>query len=274
MIGVKEYLFMDELTNKLREALEEHCRLTTTPVAIKLVKEGDAPKQKAKYPLDHMGHRMAVCQGMSIARTIGWTMAFRDQDYACPLPRVFMGHISPDVFLEGTIADYYQDDPECKKIMEASYPRWPLGAYKEIWLSPINRCEFVPDLVVAYGNPAQILALIQGANYGSGLGIKSTSSGRYGCSTWIAGALQADECTYMVPGPGERIFAGTQDHEMSFAVPNSKFAQLIDGLKYVRSKGAYRYPVPNLAILSEPRIPDKYHKIEPSQKGASAKSGR
>ena len=265
---------MDELTNRLWETLGEHCRLATMPVAIKLVKEGEAPVQKAKYPLEHIGTRMAVCQGMTIARTIGWTMAFRDQDYACPLPRVFMGHIDPDVFLEGTIADYYQDDPECKKIMEASYPRWSLGVYKEIWLSPINRCEFLPDLVVAYGNPAQILALIQGANYGSGPGIKSTSSGRYGCSTWIAGVLQADECTYMVPGPGERIFAGTQDHEMSFAVPNSKFAQLIDGLKYVRSKGAYRYPVPNLAILSEPRIPEKYHKIEPSLEGYSAKSGR
>ena len=264
---------MDELTNRLRETLEEHCRLATTPVAIKLVKEGDAPKQKAKYPLEHVGTRMAVCQGMTMARTVGWTMAFRDQDYACPLPRVFMGHIDPEVFLEGTIAEYYQDDPECKKIMEGSYPRWPLNAYKEIWLSPINRCEFAPDLVVAYGNRAQILALIQGANYGSGPGIKSTSGGRYGSSTWIAGALQSDECTYMVPGPGERIFAGTQDHEMSFAVPYSKFARVIDGLKYIRSKGAYRYPVPNLAILSEPRIPDKYHKIEPPPKGATGKMG-
>jgi uncharacterized protein (DUF169 family) len=177
-----------------------------------------------------------------------------------------MGHIEPDVLLQGTIADYYQDDPECKKIMEASYPRWPLKVYGEIWLSPINRCEFVPDLVVAYGNPAQVLALIQGANYGSGPGVKSTSSGRFGCSAWIAGVLQADECTYMVPGPGERIFAGTQDHEMSFAMPHSKFDRLMDGLKYVRSKGAYRYPVPNLAILSEPRIPEKYHNIEPLTK--------
>jgi hypothetical protein len=37
---------------------------------------------------------------------------------------------------------------------------------------------------------------------------------------------------------------------MSFAVPYSKFEQLMDGLRYVRSQGAYRYPVPNLAVLS------------------------
>ena len=61
--------FVDEQTNRLREALEEHCRLVTTPVAVKLAKEGDAPPQKAKYPLEHVRNRVAVCQGMTIART-------------------------------------------------------------------------------------------------------------------------------------------------------------------------------------------------------------
>lgn len=254
---------MDEISNKLYEVLQEHCRLATVPVAVKLAKKGDATPQKFRRPLAQVGKRLAVCQGMTLARTIGWSMAFGNDDHACPLPRVFMGHIDPGRFLEGSLGEFYQDDPECMKIMEASYPRWPVDVYQEIWLSPLNRCEFVPDLVVAYGNPAQIVALIQGANFRQGPGIRSSSSGRYGCSFWIAGVLQSGECTYMVPGPGERIFAGTQDHEMSFAIPYSKFDQLMDGLKYIRSRGAYRYPVPNLAVLSEPQIPEKYHQIAP-----------
>lgn len=253
---------MDSQIEKLLEALEKHCRLVTMPVAIKLAKKGDTPMEKTKYPLDHVGNRLAVCQGMTIARTFGWTMGFRKDDHACPFPRVFMGHISPDKFLEGTAAGFYQDEPEYMRKMEASYPRWPMDSFREIWLSPINKCEFIPDLVVAYGSSAQILALIQGANYRIGSGIKSNSSGRYGCSSWIAGAPQADECTYMIPGPGERIFAGTQDYEMSFAVPYSKFDQVIDGIKYIRGQAAYRYPVPNLGVLAEPQIPAKYHEIE------------
>ena len=254
---------MDELTTRLYQTFQEHCRFITTPVAVRLAKEGDPTPQKARYPLAHIGNRVALCQGMTTARTLGWTMAFRKEDHACPLPRVFMGHVDPGKFLEGTLGEYYQEDPECMRTMEASYPRWPLHAYKEIWLSPANRCDFVPDLVVAYGSPAQILALIQGANFRHGPGIRTSSTGRYGCSFWIAGVIQADECTYMVPGPGERVFAGTQDHEMSFAVPYSKFEQLMDGLRYVRSRGAYRYPVPNLSVLSEPKIPEKYHQIAP-----------
>lgn len=255
---------MNEPLNRLYEAIETHCRLTTTPVAVKLARKGETCPQKVRYPLEHVGNRLAVCQGMSITRTYGWAMAFRSRDHACPLPRIFMGHIPPDKFLEGTIASFYQDDSACMKLMEASYPRWPLDSYAEIWLAPLNKCAFIPDLAVAYGTPAQILTLIHAANFRHGTGISSVSTGRYGCANWIAGVPQADACTYMIPGPGERIFAGTQDHEMSFAIPFSKFDSLIEGMTYVRSKGAYKYPVPNLAFLSEPKIPKNYREIDPS----------
>jgi len=236
--------------------------LKTMPVAVKLAKEGEISPDKAKHPVQDLGSRLAVCQGMTLARTLGWTMAYGKEDHACPLPRVFMGHIDPGKFLDGAIAEYYQADPDCRKEMEGSYPRWPQDEYREIWLSPVPRCGYAPDLVVAYGTPAQILVLIQGANFGKGPGIASTSTGRYGCSGWIAGVVQAGECTYMVPGPGERVFAATQDDEMSFAIPYARIDALIEGLEYIRSKGAFRFPVPNLGVLSEPRIPKKYFEIE------------
>jgi uncharacterized protein (DUF169 family) len=256
---------MDERTKKLADALERHCRPLTQPVAVKLAREGETPPPKARRPVAQLKKRLAVCQGMTVARTLGWTLVFGADDHGCPLPRVFMGHIAPDRLLEGTIADFYQDDPACKKAMEASYPRWPQGAYREVWLSPLATCEFVPDVAVMYGNPAQILTLVQGANYGKGTGITSVSSGRYGCSTWCAGVVQSGESTYMIPGPGERIFAGTQDHEMSFAVPYPKFEQVAEGLAYVRRGGAFRYPVPSLAVLNEPQMPPKYYSIDPDR---------
>lgn len=254
---------MDKKLDRLMETLDRRCRLTTTPVAVKLADKQDIPMEKTRYPTDHVGHRLAVCQGMSLARTLGWTMGFRKDDHACPMPRVFMGHISPEKFLAGTAAGFYQDDPEQMRIMEASYARWPEGAFQEIWLSPVTRCEFVPDVVVIYGYPAQILALIQAANFRVGSGIRSMSSGRYGCSNWIAGVHQSGECTYMIPGPGERIFAATQDSEMAFAMPYAKTEGVVEGLEFIGRKGAYRYPVPAFGMLTEPGIPAKYFDIEP-----------
>lgn len=247
----------------LFEALKKFCQPTTLPVGIKLAKTGDKIRQKAKQPLKDIGNRLAACQGMTIARTIGWTMVFKKEDQACPLSSVILGHIKPELFLEGKISGYYQDDLDCARIMESAYPRLPPDSKAQIWLSPLNKCEFEPDLAVVYGNPAQMITLVTAANFRHGPGIKSLSSGRGGCSTWIAGVRQSGECTYMLPGVGERVFGGTQDHEMSFAIPYAKFEQVIEGLKYVRKQGAFRYPVPNLAILSEPTMPKAYYSLDP-----------
>ncbi|MCB2189261.1 MAG: DUF169 domain-containing protein [Deltaproteobacteria bacterium] len=256
---------MDELTRRLSETLQEHCRLATSPVAVKLAAPGETPPERLKYPTANLGGPLAVCQGMTMARTLGWTVGFRAEDHGCPLPRVFLGHIAPDTFLTGAIAEFYQEDLACGEAMEASYARWPQGRWAEVWLAPAARAPFTPDLVVAYGSPAQILALIHGANFGHGPGLASQSTGRYGCSLWLAGAIQAGECTYMVPGPGERIFAGAQDHEMSFAIPYPKIERLIEGMTYVRQKGSYRFPPPPLGAMSTPRIPEKYFAIDPGE---------
>ena len=45
---------MDELTSRLYETLQEHCRFVTTPVAVKLAKEGDVRRQKARYPVPNL----------------------------------------------------------------------------------------------------------------------------------------------------------------------------------------------------------------------------
>ena len=254
---------MSSTTNELCEAIDQYCRPLSLPVGVKLAEAGEKIPQKAKFPLEDMGNPLSVCQGMTIARTIGWTMAFRKEDQACPLGSVILGYIKPDLFLKGKISEYYQDQKECSQKMEAAYPRLPLNSIEQIWLSPLSKCEFEPDLAVVYGSPGQMITLITAANFRHGPGINSKSSGRGGCSTWIAGVSQSDECTYMIPGVGERVFGGTQDFEMSFAVPYSKFENLIAGLKFIRKQGAFRYPVPNLTILNEPKMPKQYYALDP-----------
>mgnify|MGYP001189149260 CR=1 FL=1 len=248
---------MDAL-NALMESLERNVRPATKPVGVKLAKAGETPPEKAKSPRATFKKRFAVCQGMTLARTFEWTMVFTADDHACPFGSIFMGHIQPDGLLSGSVSGYYQDDPEVGKLMESTYPRHPEGQYDQVWLAPLTRCDFTPDLVAVYGTPAQILTLIHGANFGVGAGVKSTSTGRFGCSAWLAGVLASGECTYMVPGPGERMFAGTQDHEMSFIIPASKFKAVAEGLDYVRSKGAFRYPILNMGLMSEPALPANY----------------
>jgi uncharacterized protein (DUF169 family) len=76
----------------------------------------------------------------------------------------------------------------------------------------------------------------------------------------------ADECQYTIPCSGERVFAGTQDHEMSFLIPRSRFQSVTEGLGIMRKKGTYRYPVPNMNILGEPHLPQKYVELGKEKK--------
>ncbi|MDF1535141.1 MAG: DUF169 domain-containing protein [bacterium] len=249
---------MSEILTKLNEAIQKNLKPATLPVAVKMAAEGEVIGQRAKRPRDDSGNRLAACQGVNIARTFGWTLVFDRQDHACPLASVAAGHIEPDEFLRGAVSDLYQDDAEAARKMESGYPLHPPGTVKEIWMSALERCGFDPDLVIVYGTPAQILVLIHAANYGHGPGIGSTSTGRFGCASWIAGAVRSSQCEYMIPCSGERVFAGTQDHEMSFLIPRPRFGSVTHGLEVMRKKGTYRYPVPNLSLFSTPKLPEKY----------------
>jgi hypothetical protein len=50
---------------------------------------------------------------------------------------------------------------------------------------------------------------------------------------------------------------------MAFAIPRSKFRDLVEGLDYVRKQGATKYPVPVFGVLSEPKFPEKYMAVIP-----------
>ena len=113
---------MSDAARKLSEALQRHVHFATYPVGVKLVRNHEPAPPKAKYPLRDLGNVLTLCQGMAIARTYGWTMAFRKEDHACPVVAVFLGHIEPNIFLEGAstqrfsrgadqVAIEYDDDP-------------------------------------------------------------------------------------------------------------------------------------------------------------------
>ncbi|UCG39355.1 MAG: DUF169 domain-containing protein [bacterium] len=254
---------MSEAAARLVEAIDRNVKPATLPVAVRMMGPGEEVGQKVRRPAADLGHRVAVCQGLNMARIFGWGLVFGRENQACPLASVAAGFIEADDFLEGAVAELYQDSPEVARKMEAQYPRHPVGQFDRVLIAPLSRAEFEPHVAVVYGNPAQILVLVHAANYGHGPGVGSSSTGRFGCAAWIAGVMQADECTYMIPCSGERVFAGSQDHEMSFLIPRSRFEPITEALAIMRKKGTYRYPVPNLSLLGEPRLPEKYLALDP-----------
>jgi uncharacterized protein (DUF169 family) len=101
-----------------------------------------------------------------------------------------------------------------------------------------------PDVVLIYVNPAQLMRLIHGATFHSGAPLESSFSGRAAsCTEGVIAAYLDSAPKVVVPGNGDRVWAGCQDHEMVLAVPGRQLSSLVEGLEETHKRGI-RYPVP------------------------------
>lgn len=230
----------------LNEAIERHIRPNTFPLGIKMVaREEDIP-EKAKRPGRDMHFDSALCQGMGIARHYGWTIAVSRKDISCPIGATLFG-FQPKVehFTGGhCCAGMYTKDAAAGAKTEAAAPCFDFGQYFAMVSGPLNRIDFEPDVVLVFGNPAQVMRLVTGALWESGGYIHSRFSGRTDCADEVIETMKTGKPQVILPCYGDRIFAQTQDHEMAFSFPYAFAQTLVDGLEGTH-KGGVRYPIPN-----------------------------
>lgn len=230
----------------LNEAIERHIRPNTFPLGIKMVaREEDIP-EKAKRPGRDMHFDSALCQGMGIARHYGWTIAVSRKDISCPIGATLFG-FQPKVehFTGGhCCAGMYTKDAAAGAKTEAAAPCFDFGQYFAMVSGPLNRIDFEPDVVLVFGNPAQVMRLVTGALWVSGGYIHSRFSGRTDCADEVIETMKTGKPQVILPCYGDRIFAQTQDHEMAFSFPYAFAQTLVDGLEGTH-KGGVRYPIPN-----------------------------
>jgi uncharacterized protein (DUF169 family) len=227
----------------VEQALNTYIRPLTFPLAIKMLKSEEEIPEKTRRPFQQMNIKVAICQGIGMARKLGWAVAMGKEDMQCSLGAAPFGFFKNiDFFNEGNIAaGMFTPSKEIGKREEDLIDRFEHGLYSHILVAPLNRAAFDPDLIMMYGNPAQIMRLVQGSLYSDGGAVSSSSMGRLGCATIIS-VITRDECRYVVPGNGDRVFGMTQDWEMAFMIPASKIDTVLDGLANTHKSGV-RYPI-------------------------------
>ncbi|UMZ73464.1 DUF169 domain-containing protein [Natranaerofaba carboxydovora] len=249
---------------QVNDALNSYLRPATFPVAVKISQAEDDFPPKTKHPGKHIGHRVALCQGMSIARRIGWRVGFSKDDHACAIAIMIFGHEEePEMVKNGEVVyPYYTSSKEAGQKTQEITPRAEKDSIKSITMAPLEKADFDPDVIVVYGNAAQITRLVQGSLFHSGGKIDSSFSGRGACGSSILIPYQTKECKVTIPGGGERIFAHTTDEELCFSIPKDKIDDTIDGLIKTHQNGIARVPTPFYGLFSKPDFPDKYKELE------------
>lgn len=228
---------------EISKAIEKYIRPQTFPVAVRLISSGEEIPEKARRPKRDLGVTMPLCQGVSLARRYGWLLAMGQEDMYCPLGSLTLGFLpAKDKFLDGSFnIPPWIKDKELRAKVSQGVPRLEHGKYSDIIMAPLHQTVFEPQVIITYANPAQLARLIQSAVATSGEPVTSTAAGGFACGGEITVPILTDKCQCIVTGGGDRSLAQTQDHEAAFAIPASKFEQIVEGLE-VTHKAGMRYP--------------------------------
>jgi uncharacterized protein (DUF169 family) len=248
--------------NEYAAAIEKHIRPATFPLAIKMLNAGEEPPAGARRPWKDLGVRMATCQLWNTARRYGWTLAAGLEDLSCPPGKVVLG-FEPAVpfYTEGHLCEnMYTASAEAGARTEAATARFAHDEYATVVAAPLARATWEPDVVVVYGNPAQVLRLAIAALYQSGGRLEESIAGRLDCSDFIVATPRGGVPRVVLPCYGDRIFGQTQDDEMAFALPPALLPALIEGLEGTH-KGGIRYPIPNFMRYTG-KYPATYEHLE------------
>ncbi len=227
----------------LNNQLNKYLRLATFPVGVKLL-ENKEDLNKIKF-LKKPDHKLAVCQIFSYARYYGWTMGCTKDDNFCPLAGISIGfEESYKLYEEGSFfIGRYNETKEAAKKTTASIPKLPYNQYSAIVSGTLERIDFEPDLILIWGNSAQIMRIIQGYLWKRGGRVSMTTFCDGVCADTISNAMLTGDLQIAFPCLGDRRYGKANDSDLIASIPIGIIDEIIDGMEKTHKAGT-RYPIP------------------------------
>ena len=251
--------------------IETLIRPATFPLAVKLITSEDEIAPEFKRPVKDLGVRNFICQNFKMARSYGWTMAVTEEDCCCLPARSVYNWEAPSEELpdweNSFTVGLYANDAKTESKFGKTLHHAPDGT-KGLVISPLSRTKIVPDTVMVYCLPAQAMRFVQGYLFMTGGTLSFSASGRVGsCHEGVLKAINTGQPQYVTLGNGDRVWGGTQDHEVMFACPAEKLDTLMEGLEKTHAAGL-RYPVPQY-MNYEPGFQAKFEKAAIDRAGST-----
>ncbi|MBW1780388.1 MAG: DUF169 domain-containing protein [Deltaproteobacteria bacterium] len=246
------------------EFVYNNLRMKTLPVGVKFLKESSDLPEKARRPALFLKKRITMCQAMTMARIYGWQMGITKEDIICILASLAFGFTSAEAPRKEMAASFfesiYKSDME-KTVREVDQMCFlDRDEYQALLISPLQKIATEPDIILLYGNPAQISRMLQAATYDRGEKIQGLFGGKVECPEYLIRPLKTGEPRIIVPGPGDRIFSMTGDDEMILSMPYSFLDRFILGLKESGKKAGARYPITYYQNF-QPEFPAHYQAL-------------
>lgn len=246
-----------EAARDLKAAL----RLRTEPLGVAFLPEAASLPEKTRRPSRVLGKRITICQGVTMARVYGWPVALTPEDLVC-VPGMLAFGLAPEPDPGQEMASlmcdvgFHPDLASARKEVEG-LTRFAPQEIEALYLAPLERLALDPEVVVVYGNPAQLMRLIQGAAFGLGERAQGDFGGKIECSSYLIGPLKTGQVRVVIPGMGDRIFSMTQDDELVVSFPARFLPGVLQGVAEAGRKIGARYPVTFYQNF-QPEFPQPY----------------
>jgi uncharacterized protein (DUF169 family) len=223
-------------------SMERLMRLKTFPVGLKLLEN---PDHLGKSPwIRRPTEKLSLCQLITIVRTFDWTVGGTAEDLATPGCASILGLSElPEFVTDGSMRNVVwlekkEDAAACESVIQ----RIPSGKYRAFLLAPTTYDPFVPDIVLIYGNPAQMSLMINAIQYDKFERLTFYSVGESSCSDVIGRCFVDRVPALSIPCYGERRLGHAADDELAIGLPAEDCARILTNLEKLYKKGI-RYPI-------------------------------
>ena len=125
--------------------LTYYIRPQTFPVAVRMLRQGEAIPERARRPARDFKKLSMNCQVIDMARRYGWTIALTREDSICSLGIAALGlEKLTHLHRSGTLCEgMYTESKEAGQRSEAAVDRFRPGEYAGLLVAPLDRAGFV-----------------------------------------------------------------------------------------------------------------------------------
>jgi uncharacterized protein (DUF169 family) len=234
----------------LSHDMEWLLRLKASPVAYKRLEKLEGLDRIPEVM--RLDRRASFCQVPAMVRTMGLTVAATRDNFGERCARI--NGLAPTTEkevtweAEGFANTWFANVEEARKQM-GEYPLVPPG--EAVVVSPLASSKFDPDVILVYGNPAQMMLLMNGLQFKDYERFQFFFIGEGSCADGLAQCYTTGKPALAIPCMGERAFGAVTEDEMVMALPPGMMPKAVEGLKALKSRGI-GYPIMYLGPLCDP----------------------
>ncbi len=227
---------------RITSEVERLLRLRTYPVAYKRLEKLEELDKIPK--VRRYDRNFTFCQVPALVRRGGWTVGVTRGNMGERCARIHGLAPTTEEAIENEanlFATYtwFANVEEARKQM-AVYPLIPPG--EALVLAPLASGKFDPDVVLIYGNTAQMMLLMNGLQFTDYERFQFFFIGEGSCADGLAECYVNGKPSLAIPCYGERRFGGVTEDELVLAVPPGMMEKAVEGMQALWNRGL-RYPI-------------------------------